>query len=291
MNLSPQYFDHQAITAPYIVTMQIQTNHLRAFTVGTTGSISTPTPARAKTHQRTCLPKTQAPPAPIAARAPKQAASRSQRSDEEWISALADKSNPERQHAAHEELSSYLYIVAYNYLQKRANDIQRLNTYKTEEIVELAKDFVQSVLLKLAIDEHALLDKYSGLGRFTSWAAQVTTNLIASELRRGYWQKQYMPDDGLQVAWIIDEETVTPHNAVEIEEISETLLHLLGQLSDQQRTILLRCFAGDERPSDVAKELDITPNALYIIAHRAKAKMRKLLEKAEVGVGELALFN
>lgn len=216
---------------------------------------------------------------------------RTNRTNEEWVSDLRNRTRPDRQRNAHENLSSYLYVVAYNYLQRRTNDIQRLDMYKHEEIEELARDFVQSFMEKLVKDEYALLDKYSGSGRFTSWAAQVTNNLIASELRKPYWQRQYMPNDGLQVAWVVDEESVTPHNAVEIEEMGDTMRRLLLQLPDQQRAVLLRCVAGDERAADLAEEYGITPNALYIIAYRAKAKMRKLLEKESIGVDELMLFN
>lgn len=216
---------------------------------------------------------------------------RSNRTNEDWVTELRDRGSPERQCCAHEGLSSYLYVVAYNYLKKRTNDIQRLDMYRYEEIEELARDFVQSFMEKLAKNEYALLDKFSGTGRFTSWAAQVTNNLIASELRKPYWQRQYMPNDGLQVTWVADEESVTPHNAVEIEEIMQTVRGLLSQLPEQQRMVLLRCVAGDERTADVAEELGMTANALYIVAHRAKAKMRKLLEKEGVSIGELALFN
>lgn len=293
--------DQIATAAPYIVTMQIQTAHLRAFSVGATTKRLIPVLESAVTHPPVVMIRSNK----ITARPiqqvdkqqkAEQAPLRSHRSNEEWVSELSngELSNscaPAVQQKAHEELCNYLYVVAYNYLQKRTNDIQRLNAYKVEEIVELAKDFVQSFMLKLVKDEYALLDKYSAVGRFLSWAAQVITNLIASELRRPYWQKQYMPHDGLQVAWVIDEETVTPHNAVEIEEIGETLNRLLAQLSEQQRSILLRCFAEGERTTEVAEELGITTNALYINAHRAKAKMRKLLEKEGIMASELAIFN
>ena len=321
-NLHPQ--PNQAVTnAPYIITMQIQTDYLHAFTVGAvTGSTSGAT----KNKLIPVLTSAVAHPPIISARSNtlstmpiqevieqkkvvkqqkverlilKEGVSKkqverkshqSQRSNEMWVNDLSNSTAPMVQQKAHEELSNYLYVVGYNYIQKRINDIQRLNSYKVEEIVELTKDFVQSFMLKLVKDKYALLDKYSGLGRFTSWAAQVLSNLIASELRKSYWQKQYMPNDGLQIAWVVDEETMAPQTTVEIEEIGETLNRLLDQLSTQQRAILLRCFANGERVADVAEELGITPNALYINAYRAKAKMRKLLEKEGITVSELAIF-
>lgn len=216
---------------------------------------------------------------------------RTNRTNKQWVADLCNSDDPVQQRHAHENLTSYLYVVAYNYLQRRANDIQRLDMYQHQEIEELARDFVQSFMEKLAKNDFALLDKFSGTGRFTSWAAQVTNNLIASELRKPYWQRQYMPNDGLRVAWVVDEENPTPHEAVEVEEIGETMQRLLLQLPDQQRTVLVRCVAGDEQAADVAAELGITTNALYIIAHRAKAKMRKLLNKEGIYAAELALFN
>lgn len=295
MNISPQYFDQAKLVSPYILTMQIRTDHLHAFSAGTIKKPIAKQPIDkkpiAKQHLKPKRVPQQSPNQTSAQPNQTQTSQHAHRTNQEWVIDLSDATNPEGQRAAHEELSHYTYVVAYNYLLKRTNDIQRLNAYKSEEIVELAKDFVQSFMVKLVKDEYALLDKYSGLGRFPAWTAQVITNLIASELRRPYWQKQYMPYDGLQVAWVIDEETVAPQSAVEIGEVTDTLNHLLNQLSEQQREILLRCTVEGERAANVAKELGITPNTVYIIAHRAKAKMRKLLVEKGINATTLAIFN
>ena len=74
----------------------------------------------------------------------------SMRDNQEWVQQLRGDRGGQQQAAAHRDLSSYLYVVAYNYLRLRQADLRALDAFPAEDLAALAQDFVQETLEKLA---------------------------------------------------------------------------------------------------------------------------------------------
>ncbi|MEM7129925.1 MAG: sigma-70 family RNA polymerase sigma factor [Chloroflexota bacterium] len=209
-----------------------------------------------------------------------------QRTNEAWVRHLKGASGLLHQRDAHEDLSRYLFVVIFNYLQSRRNNLIGLSLYADDEIAVLAQDFVQSFMEKLVKDNYSLLRKYKTVGKFTSWAAQVTLNLVSTEFRRACWSRQ-LP---MIRESYLDRETVHPDVAAVRTQIREVIDGCLKKLPEHYRIALVRCIAEDARAADVAEEMELTPNAVYILVHRAKAAMRSHLIQEGIDPQTLSVY-
>ena len=223
------------------------------------------------------------------------------RDNQEWVQELRGDRGGQQQEAAHCELANYLYVVAYNYLRIRQADLRALAAFPVDDLSALAQDFVQETLEKLARNQFALLATYSGAGKFTSWAAQIVRNQAAQELRKSYWTRRNPlpassdPDeDGAEplllqrLADTSDE--ADPARRAQQTQVAATLQGCLAGLSERYRLAVLNCL-GDNMPAEaVARALDTTANAVYLIIQRAKRKLRQCLERAGLDKTVLAVF-
>jgi RNA polymerase sigma factor (sigma-70 family) len=70
------------------------------------------------------------------------------------------------------------------------------------------------------------------------------------------------------------------------EQLLQGLEHCWSQLSTQEQSILLRYYLEtppqtiSEGREQLARDLGITPNALRVMTHRLRAKLRRCVEKA-----------
>lgn len=223
------------------------------------------------------------------------------RDNQEWVQELRGDRGGQQQEAADCELANYLYVVAYNYLRIRQADLRALAAFPVDDLAALAQDFVQETLEKLARNQFALLATYSGAGKFTSWAAQIVRNQAAQELRKSYWTRRNPlpassdPDeDGAEplllqrLADTSDE--ADPARRAQQTQVAATLQGCLAGLSERYRLAVLNCL-GDNMPAEaVARALDTTANAVYLIIQRAKRKLRQCLERARLDKTVLAVF-
>ena len=223
------------------------------------------------------------------------------RDNQEWVQELRGDRGGKQQETAHCELANYLYVVAYNYLRIRQADLRALAAFPVDDLAALAQDFVQETLEKLARNQFALLATYSGAGKFTSWAAQIVRNQAAQELRKSYWTRRNPlpassdPDeDGAEplllqrLADTSDE--ADPARRAQQTQVAATLQGCLAGLSERYRLAVLNCL-GDNMPAEaVARALDTTANAVYLIIQRAKRKLRQCLERAGLDKTVLAVF-
>lgn len=209
------------------------------------------------------------------------------RTNAQWIAGLKGDNGIPAQQLAHMDLSNYLYVVVFNYLQGRRTSLAALSSYSDDELIPVAQDFVQNFMEKLVKKNYDLLRKYSNTGRFTSWAAQVVINLCSTEFRRAHWSRQELMNQ--QPYW--DRRTLIPENSVVRNQVTDTLVTCLEKLPEHYREALVRCVGEGERASKVAEDLDVSPNAVYILIHRAKSAMREHLAHEGIGPNTLGVFK
>lgn len=199
-----------------------------------------------------------------------------ERTDCQWLASIRGKLGAEPQQEALQDLAKYLHVVAYNYLHRCQTNSVTLNSLANSEIGVLAEDHVHAFMEKLVGNNFALLEKYNQRGRFTAWSAAVLINLMASDMRKAAWRNQ-VPFSTAISAQKADEWTKQPDDlAIQ----NSTLMILQSGIDDLPRryqVALTRCLLEGEAAKDVAKSLDITPNAVNMLVYRAKQNMRKYL--------------
>lgn len=224
-----------------------------------------------------------------------------QRSNYDWVQELCGDRGDDAQRLAHQDLARYLYVVAYNYLRLRQADLYRLADFAAEELAALAEDFVQETLEKLARDDFALLGRYSAGGNFTSWAAQIVRNQAAMELRKSYWTRRGpLPhagdsddngaDAGLAAELADLSYDVDPARRAQQQQVRDLVQRCVDHLTERYRVAVLNCLGDDVAADVVARALDTTANAVYLIIQRAKRQLRACLEQAGLDRSALAVF-
>lgn len=201
---------------------------------------------------------------------------RARRSNQEWVEELSNTHHENVQIKAHRDLANYLFVVAYNYLNKRRENLQMLSQLPNEEIASLAEDAVQDFMEKLVRDEYALLSSYRASGRFTSWAAQIVCNQLCSELRKVGWQRQERISEVCTIS-TQDQGLPSPYASVVQGQTHELLQSCMNKLPERYRLALIRRVVDGEKAKDIAADLKVTPNTVHILVYRAKQQMRQLV--------------
>lgn len=205
-----------------------------------------------------------------------------------WTQALKGALGDAQQTLAYERLSSYLYVVAYNCLVHKQINHYHLLMVHDDDLSNMAQDYVQQFMVKMVRDDYALLDKFSGRSKFTTWAAQVINNIIRTDMRKAEWSRcQRLDDhDAYTGAGAPRFEQNLPR-----EQLLDALYQCLEQLPAQSRTVLVRCVMQGESAADVAQDLGRTLQAVYNLANRAKKQLVSLLWHHGVESEDLAFFS
>ena len=225
-----------------------------------------------------------------------------QRSNEDWVRELHGDRGQEPQQIACQELANYLYVVAYNYLRLRQADLRALADFAPEEMAALAQDFVQETLEALARNDFALLAKYRGAGKFTSWAAQIVRNQAAMELRKSYWTRRtplQASDDSEEASeqpsltqdFVDTSGQVDPAQQAQQQQVQDILQRCLAKLPERNRLAIVSCIADDVRAELVAQTLNTTANAVYLLIARGKRQLKECLQHAGLSRDVLSIFE
>lgn len=223
----------------------------------------------------------------------------SRRTDEEWLSDLRAAGHVQRQ--AFDDLGRYLYTVIYNYLRKRRTGLPRLRGLDHTELEALTREFTQEALQTV----WEKLSTYEGRGKLTSWAATIAVRTAAYEVRKPYWQETRMPqspaDDpdndpeewgGPKQQWQ-EKQHLPPEVRVlagEVIDIIETTVE--RDLSERQRFAFVAQFLEDRSTEEIADDLGTTRNAVYMLIHEARKKIkRRLLEAGHTPETVLQAFQ
>lgn len=195
------------------------------------------------------------------------------RTGEEWIADLGGANGADAQWSAHEDLARYLYRIAVNDLKKRQEDIPMLRDLSAYGLGEHAQDFVQSVLEKLARDDFAILDQYTGAGSFTGWVAQVMHRQVSTELRKARWHRTDFLEKLSFGSWR-ESDALSPEALLLQTELRERIQEGISKLPERYITAFVRCEVEGESAVTVAESLGVTANAVYILIHRARSRLR-----------------
>lgn len=210
------------------------------------------------------------------------------RSNQDWIDELTGKRCSDRQRAAMRDLSKHLFKQAYNHLIKVQNSKTALQGLASAEIADFAEDFSQDAVEKITQNNFALLEKYSQTGSFLGWATRVTTRIVATELRKPYWERRNTLSEKLEKQQY--EEKDTPEDSALIEEVGNAMQDCIQKLTDRRREVFIRTVIEGEPAELLATELGTTANSIHILNYRTKDKLRKCMKQKGFGKDTLDLF-
>jgi len=200
------------------------------------------------------------------------------RTNEEWIAELTSEGEVRAQ--ALDDLRTRLERGLFHYLRTDRSD---LSDRTSEEIEQMAQDFVQDALLKI-LDN---IDTFRGESKFTTWASKITSRVAISELRRARYKDysldhltiggETMPD--ITSLSISPDTGPAPEKYTEQQDVAKTIQAALDNvLTDRQRTALVAVAIDGVPIEEVAHRMDTNRNALYKLVHDARVKLKKHLE-------------
>ncbi len=202
-----------------------------------------------------------------------------ERTNEQWLDDL--RAEGPRRAEALEALRGRLERGVFFYLR---NDRSDLSDRPSEEIRQMAQDFVQEALLKV-LDN---LDTFRGESQFTTWASKIATRVAISELRRARWRNyslDHLTLGGESMPSITDlaltpEGTPHPENHAERQEVLEAINYALEHvLTERQRVAITSYMLDGVSVEEIARRMDTNRNALYKLVHDARVKLKRYLEE------------
>lgn len=195
----------------------------------------------------------------------------SKRTNEQWLAEL-DASHPNHQQALadlHQTLIKGL----------RRGLLAQINTHVPEFDAQ-AEDFVQEALLKILEKK----ETFAGLSLFTTWAHKIAISIALTELRRKRWQDNSLDgltenENGDYTPYFMADRTPTPESATERAEMLARVERLIMKdLTDKQRAALITSVIRGQSTEEVAKQMNMKPNALYKLLHDARVRLKKALD-------------
>ena len=158
--------------------------------------------------------------------------------------------------------------------------LSQVNT-SAPEFETQAEDFVQEALLKIL----ANLDSFAGRSRFTTWAHKIAVSVALTELRRKRWQDASLDgiletESGDYTPSFVADPAPRPENAtVQADMLRRVNNIIVNKLTDKQRKALTASIIQEMPTAQVAKMMNMKPNAVYKLLHDARVRLRKQLEK------------
>ena len=194
----------------------------------------------------------------------------SKRTNEQWLEDLA--ANGPAHEAAIADLQQILLVGLQRGLLNQVNP-------SALEFSTQAEDFVQEALLKI-LDN---LNSFAGRSQFTTWAHKIALSVALTELRRKRWQDTSLDgltaaNDGDYTPKLIADPAPQPENATERAELLVHVQRMITEeLTDKQRAVMETAVLQDLPTAEVARQLDMKPNAVYKLLHDARLRLKQRL--------------
>jgi len=124
----------------------------------------------------------------------------------------------------------------------------------------------------VGIMKHKVIDYFRRVGRMTQFQLTIDEEESESFENSGPWRGHWREDQA-PVSWLVDAATV-----LESREFWEAFDRCLSQLPQQIAIAFTLREIDGLSANEICEILQITPNNLFVILHRGRAKLRQLLE-------------
>lgn len=128
----------------------------------------------------------------------------------------------------------------------------------------------------------ALIDQWDGVDRHLPWVYAVAKNKVHHESELRERRRRILERSRPRALWNQDESAPDTHTIVELEE---TFRRAVETLPQQERTAIMLSILDDRKAKEVAELMKISEGTAGVHLHRARLKLRGILE----GLGALIL--
>jgi RNA polymerase sigma factor (sigma-70 family) len=136
---------------------------------------------------------------------------------------------------------------------------------------EEAKDVVQEVMIKVWNGREQMAE----IQNMEAWCMRITKNLSLDRLR----SKQRRATDTLEDSYDVQNESLTPHEATEINESMNKISQLIAGLPEKQRQVIhLRDVEGYSY-NEICEILELDMNQVKVSLFRARNAVREKFVK------------
>jgi RNA polymerase sigma factor, sigma-70 family len=132
-----------------------------------------------------------------------------------------------------------------------------------------SEDVAQDVLLKLWDRRHQL----SQIDNVEAWAMRITRNLALDRMRNSHWRTQ--DTDGLYALSAVDQPI---DQQIEWQEAAQAVHQAFDHLNEMQRAIFHLREIEEMSYDEIATQLEITPDQVKVYLHRARKRVRALID-------------
>lgn len=139
------------------------------------------------------------------------------------------------------------------------------------------EDVVQMALVRILDNLHT----FERRSAFTTWALAIALRVAFTELRRSHWNNVSLDELKESDSSFYDriDASSNQHESVERNDLVAAMHHLIRtQLTSRQKDVLLAQL--NEMPQDeIARQMNISRNAVYKLGHDARKALRRALER------------
>jgi RNA polymerase sigma-70 factor, ECF subfamily len=193
------------------------------------------------------------------------------RTNEQWLQALGAE-GPEYDEALRDLRKTLLAGLKRGLLSQ-------VNTTALEFETQ-AEDFVQEALVKILHNLHT----FAGRSQFTTWAHKIALSLTLTELRRKRWQDTSLDSlletnaGGSYLPKLVADPAPLPEKATERSEMLAYVSRLIqDELTEKQYQVLETAVLQNKPTAEVARLMEMTPNAIYKMLHDARSRLKQRL--------------
>jgi RNA polymerase sigma-70 factor (ECF subfamily) len=150
---------------------------------------------------------------------------------------------------------------------------------------DFVEDFVQTALIRIL--DH--LEQFEGRSAFTTWALAIAFRVAFTELRRRRWNDVSLDELREKDAFPPQEADsgADPRQSAARNSLIAFMHRLIrSNLTPRQRDMLLAELNGMPH-EEIARQMNLTRNAVYKLGHDARRALRRALEAAGYGVDEV----
>ncbi|HVJ90436.1 MAG TPA: sigma-70 family RNA polymerase sigma factor [Labilithrix sp.] len=146
------------------------------------------------------------------------------------------------------------------------------------------RDLLQATLMQIV----RRLGSFRAEASFSTWLFRVTANeaLMLMRSRRRHRARFIEGLEWEELATLPamnDTDDVDGDLGVSVRQRDEQVRHALGELPDDYRDVVIAHYHMDLGLQEIADRLSITESAVRSRLHRARSRLRSLLEKRELG--------
>ena len=167
-------------------------------------------------------------------------------------------------------------VEAFSELVRRNERVIYNLAYRFMRDGTLAEDMAQEAFLKA----YRLLDGFRGECSFATWLYRVTCSVCLTEIHRRKRRGEVELTPAHTCGAAVDPQ--------EVSEMPELVRRCVTELPERYATVVTLYYLQEVSYEDIAKAMKIPMGTLKTWMHRARQKLRKIVE-AEIGAGRLSV--